>query len=69
MKTQYSNPTPHPTRWTLAVWAKLPSGEPYTRVYDYLSQDEAELELANAQARGERGYVVPPVSAWGEKLA
>ena len=46
---------------------KLPSGEPYTQVYDFLSQEEAGLELANAQARGERGYVVPSVKACGGK--
>jgi hypothetical protein len=63
MASQYPKPAAHPTLWTPAIWTTPRSGKPYTRILHYETQDEAEAELAKAQGRGERGYVVAPVKA------
>jgi hypothetical protein len=65
---QFPLPQPHPTRWTLAVWRKLPSGEPFMCVYDFDTQAEAEEELEAYLAQGGRGYILPPVAAWGGRV-
>jgi hypothetical protein len=66
--TEYPKPPAHPTKWTVVVWRNLPSGHPFTSVYDFDTQGEAEHELEAYLGRGERAYIQPPVAAWGGRL-
>jgi len=65
--TDYPKPPAHPTKWTVVVWRKLPDGHPFTSVYDFETQAEAEQELEAYQGQGYRAYIQPPVKAWGGK--
>jgi hypothetical protein len=58
-----SRPQTHLTKWSVVILGQFPSGKPRHQVMDYDIQTEAEAELAKAQAKGERGFVQPPLKA------
>jgi hypothetical protein len=64
--TEHPEPQAHPTKWTVVVWRKLPSGQAFTSVYDFDTQGEAEDELEAYLGQGKRAYILPP-KAWGGK--